>query len=91
MNVYARGYIDNVRLTQQAPAITSVQTTISPPEITTVPPVTTKKTLVIPTHLPADTPGSPTDTPESPTGAVLIVLALGITGTVRALYVRKKT
>lgn len=91
MNVYARGYIDNVRLTQPAPAVTSVQTTLSPPEVTTVPSVTTKKTPVIPTHLPADTPGSPTDTPESPPGAFLIVLALCITGTVRALYVRKKT
>jgi hypothetical protein len=91
MNVYASGYIDNVRLTQSAPAVTSVQTTVSPTEVTTVPPVTTKKTLVIPTHLPADTPGSPADTPESPTGGLLAVLALGITGTVGALYSRKKT
>ncbi len=91
MNVYARGYIDNVRLTQPAPAITSVQTTVSPTEETTVPPVTTKKTPVIPTHLPADTTGSPTDTTESPTGALLAVFALGITGILGVLCGRKKS
>ena len=90
MNVYARGSIDNVRLTQPGPAITSVQTFASLTEETKVPPVTTKKTLVIPTHMPADTPRSPTDTPQTPTSALLAVLAVGIIGIFGALHGMKK-
>jgi hypothetical protein len=74
MDIYARGYIDNVRLTQPGPAITPGQTFVSPTEVTTAPPMTTKKTLTIPAHL-------PTDTPQSPTGALLAAIALGIIGT----------
>ena len=90
MDIYASGYIDNVRLTQPGPVITPEQTFGSLTEETTVPLVTTKKTLIIPTHMPTDTPPSPTDTPQSPTGALLAVLALGIIGTFGVLYGRKK-
>jgi uncharacterized protein (DUF2147 family) len=82
-NIYARGYIDNVRLTQPGPVITPEQTFESPTEETTAPLVTTTKTLVMPTHM-------PTDTPQSPTGALLAVLALGIIGTFGALRGMKK-
>ena len=90
MNIYARGSIDNVRLTQPGPVITPVQTFGSLTEETTAPLVTTKKTLVIPTRMTADTPPSPADTPQSPAGALLAVLALGITVTFGALYGMKK-
>jgi hypothetical protein len=79
MYVYARGYIDNVRLTQPGPPVTPEQT-FGPVETVTTPQVTTKKILVLPTHMPTDTP-----TPQSPTGAFLAVLALGIIGTLGAL------
>jgi len=85
MNIYARGYIDNVRLTQPGPAITAGQTLVSVTEETTAPLVTTKKTLVIPTHIPA------TDTPQSPSCALVAVLALGIIGISGALRGMKKS
>jgi hypothetical protein len=81
MYVYARGYIDNVRLTQPGPAITPEQTSGSP--ATTTPPITTKKPTVLPTHM-------PTDTPQSPAGGMLAVLALGIIGTFVTFHGRKK-
>ena len=90
MNSYARGYIDNVRLTKPGPAITPVPTFVSLTEGTTAPPVTTAKTIVIPTHMLADTPQSPTETPQSPAGPLLVVLALGIIGTFGALRGMKK-
>ena len=80
---YARGYIDNVRLTQPAPAITPEKTFGSLTEETTAPPVTTTRTLVIPTHL-------PTETPQSPPGALPALLALGIIGTFGILRRMKK-
>ena len=85
MYVYASGYIDNVRLTQPGPAITAGQTLVSVTEETTAPLVTTKKTLVIPTHIPA------TDTPQSPSCALVAVLALGIIGISGALRGMKKS
>jgi hypothetical protein len=84
MFVYARGYIDNVRLSQPGPAITPEQTFVSLTEETTAPPVTTTRTLVIPTHL-------PTETPQSPPGALLAPLALGIIGTFGILRSMKKS
>jgi hypothetical protein len=83
MFTFARGYIDNVRLTQPGPAITSAPTFGALPGETSAPPVTTKKTLVVPTHM-------ATETPRSPTGALLAVLALGIIGAFGALRGMKK-
>jgi hypothetical protein len=83
MNVYARGYIDNVRLTQPGPTITPEQTYGSPTEETTAPPVTTKKTLVIPTPY-------PTGTTQSPASALPVILALSLIGTLYVLHGTKK-
>ena len=84
MFAYARGYIDNVRLTQPGPAVIPEQTFGSVE--TTVPPVTTKAPTTrttVPTPL-------PTDTPESPLGALPAVLALGIIGTLGVFRGMKK-
>jgi hypothetical protein len=83
MFVYARGYIDNVRLTQPGPAVTPEPTFGSLTEQTTAQPVATKKPAVIPTHM-------ATETPQSPTGSLLAALALGIAGTFGALRGMKK-
>lgn len=85
MYAYAAGYIDNVRLTQPGPAPTPEMTFAPVTPATTAQPVTTKKTAVVPTPLPADT-----TTPESPSGAFTAVLALAITGIFGALYGMKK-
>jgi hypothetical protein len=81
MYTYASGYIDNVRLTQPGPPVTPEQTFGSPE--TPTPQVTTRKTLVIPTPL-------PTDTPQSPTSVLPVILALGIIGTFGTLRGMKK-
>jgi hypothetical protein len=83
MFVYARGYIDNVRLTQPGPAVTPGQTFESLTGQTTAQPVTTKKPTVMPTHM-------ATETPQSPTGALLAFLSLGIVGIFGALRGMKK-
>lgn len=85
MYTYARGYIDNVRLTVPGPAETPVPTFESVGTATTV--ITTKKTLALPTPLPT---ASPTGTPESPTGIFPVFLALSIIGTCFALRDMKK-
>jgi hypothetical protein len=81
-NSYTSGYIDNVRLTQPGPAVTPEQTTMSVETPTTQ--VTPRKTLVVPTPL-------PTDTPQSPTGALPAILALGIIGSLVTLSGMKKS
>jgi len=83
MNNYAQGYIDNVRLTQPGPAISPEQTSGSLTEVTTAPPVTTKKTFVIPTPY-------PTSTTQSPMSALLVILAVGLIGTLCVLRGKKK-
>jgi hypothetical protein len=88
MNIYARGYIDNVRLTQPVSSATPEQTIGSVD--TATPEITTKKTIVVPTHISTETPQSPTETPQSPTGTLVSVLAFCITGTCWALCGRKK-
>jgi hypothetical protein len=83
MFVYARGYIDNVRLTQPGPDVTPEQTFGSLTGQTTAQPVTTKKPTVMPTHM-------ATETPQSPAGMLPAFLALGIVGTFGALRGMKK-
>jgi hypothetical protein len=85
MYTYARGYIDNVRLTVPGPAETPVPTFGSVETETTV--VTTRKTIALPTPLPT---ALPAETPESPMTVLPAVIALGILGTCVALRSRKK-
>lgn len=91
MNVYASGYIDNVRLTKPAPAVTavpaSVQFSAAPAQASTAAtPATTRRTLVTPAPLPADTE----ETPESPLGLLPAVCALGMTAALVLLRGMKK-
>jgi hypothetical protein len=82
MYTYASGYIDNVRLTRPGPAITPEQTFGSLDTPTAqVTKTTTRPT--VPTALPADTP-------ESPSGALIVIIAVGLTGAVSAIRCRKK-
>lgn len=74
MYTYARGYIDNVRLTQPDLSVTPEMTFDTPTPETTIPTITTKKTIALPTALPVDTP-------QSATNYLLVILALGIIGT----------
>ena len=87
MYAYARGYIDNVRLTKPDLSVTPEQTLSTLPLETTALPVTTKKTLVLPTALPTPLP---TETPQSPAGMHLALLALGVTGTFGIIRGMKK-
>ncbi|OPX63336.1 MULTISPECIES: hypothetical protein [unclassified Methanoregula] len=73
MYTYARGYIDNVRLTVPGPAPTPVETAAVVTTETTVP--VTTKTITLPTALPKDTA---TPTPESPAGVHTVFMAIGI-------------
>jgi hypothetical protein len=85
MNIYALGYIDNVRLT--TPAVV----TTTPTEVTQVTTVTTtpmkkptpKQTSIVPTSY-------PTDTPASPSAGILALGALGIIGVYGVLGRMKK-
>jgi hypothetical protein len=85
-NLYAQGYIDNVRLTvpSAVPAVTE----------TPILPVTTVPTPVTPTKKPTPkvtvpTP-YPTETPQSPSSGMLPVVAIGICGTLCFLSAGKK-
>jgi hypothetical protein len=74
MNIYAQGYIDNVRLTSPA-AVSTTPTGVSP--VTTIPATTpTKKPTLKQTGI-VPTP-SPTTTPQSPSSGILAITALGI-------------
>ncbi len=83
MNVYAQGYIDNIRLTVPA-AVTTTQTVATKTSVTTLPTTkpTIQQTTVVLTHY-------PTDTPETPSAGILAIAALGIAG-ICGVLVRKK-
>jgi len=88
MNIYAQGYLDNVRLT--IPSSGSAVTTTPAGTI----PVTTIPATVTPTKKPTlkttvPTP-YPTDTPKSPSSGILPFIALGICSTVCYLSTMKK-
>jgi hypothetical protein len=85
MNIYALGYIDNVRLTTPA-AVTTTPTEVTQGTIVTTTPTkipTPKQTIIVPTPY-------PTDTPESPSAGILAIAALGIVGVVGVLGRMKK-
>jgi hypothetical protein len=83
MNIYAQGYLDNVKLTVPDTAVVTTPTGISTPSGTPIPTITTKKltpkqTLSLPTPY-------PTDTPQSPSSGILAIAAFGIIGVCSAL------
>ena len=85
MNIYALGYIDNVRLTTPA-AVTTTPTEVTQGTIVTTTPTkipTPKQTIIVPTPY-------PTDTPASPSAGILAIAALGIVGVVGVLGRMKK-
>jgi hypothetical protein len=85
MNIYALGYIDNVRLTTPA-AVTTTPTEVTQGTIVTTTPTkipTAKQTINVPTPYPSDTP-------ESPSAGILAIAALGIVGVVSVLGRMKK-
>jgi hypothetical protein len=86
MYIYARGYIDNVKLTVPGPAVTPEQTFGTTAE-TTAPVITTRKPTIKPTTLPASLPANP---PASPAGALPVLTALGVTGTLSVLCGMRK-
>lgn len=73
MNIYALGYIDNVRLTTPAAVTTTPSEVTQVTTITTLPTKipTTKKTITVPTPY-------PTNTPKSPSAGILAIGAIGI-------------
>jgi hypothetical protein len=88
MNIYAQGYLDNVRLT--APSMGSA---VSETPRDTIP-VTTSSVTVTPTKKPTTkvtvpTP-YPTTTPQSPSSGILPVVALGICGALCCVKAMKK-
>ena len=89
MNIYAQGYLDNVRLT-----VPSVGSAVTGTPSETIVPVTTSPVPVTPTKKPTSkvtvpTP-YPTTTPQSPTSGILPVVALGVCSAICCLMVMKK-
>ena len=85
MNIYALGYIDNVRLTTPA-AVTPTPTEVTQGTTVTTFPTripTTKQTIVVPTPYPADTP-------KSPSAGILAIGAIGIVGVMYGVLDRMK-
>jgi hypothetical protein len=77
-NLYAQGYLDNVRLT-----VPSIESGVTETPLETIP-VTAAPVTVTPTKKPTPkmtvpTP-YPTETPQSPSSGILPVIALGICG-----------
>jgi hypothetical protein len=85
MNIYALGYIDNVRLTIPA-AVTPAPTEITPRTTVTTYPTkvpTTKQTVTVPTPY-------PTSTQKSPSAGFLAMGAIGIVAVMYGVLTRMK-
>jgi len=87
MNLYAQGYIDNVRLS--VPVSESVVTTETTAPVTTLVTQTPTKKPTTRQTTAALTP-YPTDTPQSPSSAILSVGAISIIAICGGLYRQKK-
>jgi len=87
MSIYAKGYIDNVRVTVPA-TVTSTPTMVSTPAETPTAPVITKKpTATVPTAYPSS---AATATPQSPLSGTTVIAALGITGLCSGLFLKRQ-
>jgi hypothetical protein len=82
MNIYALGYIDNVRLTIPAVVTTTPTEIAQETTVTTLKP-TTKQTIIVPTPY-------PTSTAASPSAGILAMGAIGIVGVVYSILGRMK-
>jgi len=85
MSIYARGYIDNVRLTVPATVTETPTRAVTIAEITTAPVITKKPTSTLPTPYP-----TATDTPQSPLSGTTAIAALGITGLCCGLFLKRR-
>ena len=83
MSIYAKGYVDNVRLTVPATAVSTPTEAVT--IIQTTPPaeITRKPTATMPTPYPTETP-----TPQSPLSGTTAIAALGITGMCCGLFLK---
>ena len=87
-NIYAQGYLDNVRLTvpSSGSAITETPSVTIPVTTAQIPVTPTKKPtpkLTVPTPY-------PTTTPQSPSSGILPVVALGVCGALCCVMAMKK-
>jgi hypothetical protein len=85
MSTYAKGYIDNVRLTVPAAVIETPTTAVTVAQITTAPVITKKPTATMATPRP-----TATATPESPLSGTTAIAALGITGMCCSLFLKRR-
>ncbi len=90
MNIYATGYLDNVRLTVPTKEVSTPAVAATAPVVTAASAIPTKKitqkqTQEVPTSaVPANTP-----TPESPLAGTTVIAALGITGLFCGLFLKR--
>ena len=87
-NIYAQGYIDNVRLTVPSggPALSETPSETMPVTTAQIPVTPTKKPtpkVTVPTPY-------PTTTPQSPSSGILPVVALGVCGAICCVMAMKK-
>ncbi len=87
MNIYATGYIDNVRLTAPATVTPTPATTVTGTEASQAPATITtpQPTGTLPTPYPTTT-----TTPESPLSGITAAAALGVTGMCYGLFRKKR-
>jgi len=85
MSIYAKGYLDNIRLTVPATVAPTPTATVTPAGTATAPVITKKPTATMPTPYP-----SATTTPQSPLSGTTVIAALGITGLCCGLFLKKR-
>ena len=87
MNIYAKGYIDNIRLTVPATVATNPAMNVTASGTYQVPVTTpaSRPTATVPTPYPATT-----TTPESPLSGITSVAALGVTGVCYGLFLKRR-
>jgi hypothetical protein len=85
MNIYALGYIDNVRLTSPAVSTPAPTEVIQETTVTTYPTKvpTTKQTVTVPTPY-------PTSTQKSPSAGIVTLVAIGIVAVMFGVLTRMK-
>jgi hypothetical protein len=87
MNIYAKGYIDNIRLTVPAPVTTTPAMTVTAATTSQVPVATaaSRPAATLPTPYPTTT-----TTPESPLSGISAAAALGVTCVCYGLFLKRR-